>query len=300
MSKAPTAKLRKPTVSIIGPGRLGTALAVALSARGYSVEAVVGRTPGSSRRVASRLGSGTLRLSTKQLDRLPNTQFVFITTPDGTILNVAKHLAGLKASALGRVVLHTSGALASTEVLAPLAAVGFETGSLHPLVSISTQRSAADKLHGAFYCIEGTGAARKAAVSIVRDLGGHSFQIAAKDKPLYHAAAVMASGHVTSLVGLSIGMLVECGLDEQTARRVLMPLLESTVANLSETNAASALTGTFARGDLDTVRRHLQALSGKRFAQVLAAYKLLGRSSLDLVKQRIDPRAVNQILRELK
>ena len=111
--------------------------------------------------------------------------------------------------------------------------------------------------------MEGDATAKRVARSIVRDLEGHSFHVPADSKPLYHAAAVMASGHVTALIALATEMLVQCGLDQKTARRVLLPLLESTVANLSVSEPANALTGTFARGALVTVRRHLHALSNE-------------------------------------
>lgn len=299
----PTARKRetkKPTVSIVGSGRLGTALGRALAAEGYQVEAVVARSAAHARRAGKFLKLAALGLSARQLNLLPASQIILITVPDGEILNTAKTMAKVLVSSRRPTVLHTSGALAAAEVLAPLSAVGFATGSLHPLVSISDPSSGARKLHGAFYCIEGDAVAKRVARAIVKDLGGHAFHISAEAKPLYHAAAVMASGHVTALVDLATDLLVQCGLDEKTARRVLLPLLESTVANLSFSKAAAALTGTFARGDLDTVKRHLRALTDSRSAEALAAYKLLGRHSLDLAQQRIDSRTRKQILRELE
>ena len=293
-------KTKKPTVSIVGSGRLGTALARALAGAGYEIEALVARQIAHARRAAAFLGSTKIALSEKEFSALPASKIILITTPDGEILKTAERIASLGTAPRGRTVLHTSGALAASEVLAPLAAVGFATGSLHPLVSISEPRTGADKLHGAFYCVEGDTTASRVARSIVKDLQGHSFQIASNSKPLYHAAAVMASGHVTALVSVATEMLVHCGLGEKTARRVLLPLLESTVANLSVAEPAAALTGTFARGDLITVRRHLQALSDKRLTEALAAYKLLGRCSLKLAKNKIDAETRKQILRELE
>ncbi len=300
MSIASPRKGKKPTVSIVGSGRLGTALARALAASNYEIEALVSRKIARARRAAAMVGSATIALSEKQLSALPASKIILVTTPDGEILKTAERIASLEASPRGRTVLHTSGALSASEVLAPLAAVGFATGSLHPLVSISEPRTGAEKLREAFYCVEGDAAAKRVARSIVKDLEGHSFHIASNSKPLYHAAAVMASGHVTALVALASEMLVNCGLDKKTARRVLLPLLESTVANLSVSEPATALTGTFARGDLITVRRHLQALANARLSEALAAYKLLGRRSLDLVEKKIDAETRKQILRELK
>ena len=246
------------------------------------------------------LKSPPIALSEREIQALPASKIILITTPDGEILKTAERIAALEASSRSRTVLHTSGALAASEVLAPLAEAGFATGSLHPLVSISEPRSGVKKLQGAFYCVEGDPAASRIARSIVKDLQGRSFHIDSNFKPLYHAAAVMASGHVTALVAIALEMLVHCGLEEKTARRVLMPLLESAVANLSASEPATALTGTFARGDLGTVRRHLQALSDKRLTEALSAYKLLGRRSVELADKKIDAETRKQILRELE
>ena len=120
--------------------------------------------------------------------------------------------------------------------------------------------------------------------AVVRDLGGQSFSIAAHDKALYHAAAVMSSGHVVALSDLAIEMLVACGLNPRRARAVLLPLLHSTIENLSAHEPAGALTGTFARADVATVRRHLQALHEQGSREALAAYTLLGQRSLQLAK----------------
>ena len=300
MSIARHRKGKKTTVSIVGSGRLGTALAKALFTSRYEIQAVVARRIAHARRARSLLSSATLALSEKDFQALPASKIILITTPDGDISTTAARIAALGAASRGRTVLHTSGALAASEVLAPLAAAGFATGSLHPLVSISDPRTGSEKLRGAFYCLEGDAAARRVARSIVRDLEGHSFQIDSDYKPLYHGAAVMASGHVTALVAVAIEMLVLCGLDKKTARRVLLPLLESTVANLSVSEPAAALTGTFARGDLDTVKRHLKALSSKRLSEALAAYKLLGRRSLELARKKLDVETRKKILRELE
>lgn len=300
MSTAAQRNRRNPTVSVVGSGRLGAALARALFLSGYEIEAVVARRPARARRAAALLGPSTLALTANQLHRLPASKIIFITTPDDQILGTAEELALQGKATRGRTVLHTSGALSSSEVLAPLAPKGFNVGSLHPLVAVSEPLTGSGNLRGAFYCIEGDTAASRVARSIVKDLKGHSFNIPSRYKPLYHAAAVMSSGHVVALFELATEMLTQCGLDSKTARRVLLPLLESAVANLSKSEPAEALTGTFARGDFATVQRHLEALSGKRFDEALAAYKLLGRRSLELAQERLDPKIRKQILRALK
>lgn len=294
----------KPSVAIVGPGRLGRALAIALSESGYSIKALVARRAAKAEKVAGLwpAGSGRIQaLGANQLAKLTPTDLVLIATPDDVVENVAHRLAALETGkAPGRIVLHTSGALSSA-VLAPLAEAGLHTGSLHPLVSISEPRAGAKALRGAFFCLEGDKAALKLAGKIVSDLGGTSFSIRPEDKALYHAAAVMASGHVVALFDLATEMLAACGLNQRSARRILLPLLDSAIGNLKVSDSLQALTGTFSRGDVATVQRHLRALSQKDLAEALAVYKLLGLRSIELAeKNGLEPQVVKQIRKLLE
>jgi predicted short-subunit dehydrogenase-like oxidoreductase (DUF2520 family) len=80
-------------------------------------------------------------------------------------------------------------------------------------------------------------------------------------------------------------MLGECGLDRKTARAVLLPLITSTVRSLQTKSPEESLTGTFSRGDVETVKRHLAALKNKELAEALDLYRLLGQRSLKLTKE---------------
>jgi predicted short-subunit dehydrogenase-like oxidoreductase (DUF2520 family) len=287
----------KPSVSIIGAGRLGRALAIALQSSGYPILALVARHRQKAEKASALLGAtpAALALGTNRLADLPPTVLTIIATPDDVIEETARRLAALRKGGQDETVLHTSGALSST-VLAPLAEVGFETGSLHPLVSVSDSVSGAAALGGSYFCIEGTAKARRLAETVVRDLGGKSFTIKPERKALYHAAAVMASPHVTVLFDLATEMLAACGLPRRDAQKVLLPLLESTVNNLTTSTPGQALTGTFARGDIATVRKHLNAITDSEVAQAVEVYKLLGLRALQLAeKNRLAPQLLDQI-----
>ena len=277
-----TTKIRKPSVSIIGPGRLGQALAIALRSLGYPILAFVARHPAEARKAVRALNKSATpaqALGWEQLAQLPATDVILITTPDDAIAEAAD----------------TSGALAS-DVLSPLLKAGFHIGSLHPLVSVSEPVAGAKALRGAFYCLEGDKTALRVARLIVEDLKGKSFSVRPENKALYHAAAVMASPHLVALFDLATEMLAACGVSKRSARQVLLPLVESTTKNLMAMNPEQALTGTFARGDIATVRRHLAALSRKGFAEALEVYKLLGLRSVQLAKKnKLDLQLLEQI-----
>lgn len=272
----------KPEVSIIGAGRLGKTLAVALADKGYPIQSLVARRYSSARKAASLLDADVQALAVNQLHSLRPADVILITTPDDQIAAVTAQLAGLEVTR--GTALHTSGAL-SAEALAPLRDQGWHTGSIHPLISVSEGPGDTSALAGAFWSVEGDKTALRAGRAIVRDLGGSSFSIRSEDKPLYHAAAVMSAGNLVALFDVAIEMLVECGLTRRTARSVLLPLIASTVRNLEIKEPADALTGTFARGDVETVKRHLKALNKNKLADANELYRLLGKRSLKLTKK---------------
>ncbi|MDQ6652317.1 MAG: DUF2520 domain-containing protein [Acidobacteriota bacterium] len=289
----------KPSVSIVGAGRLGQALAIALHSSGYPIQALVARHAPHARKAAAlinKLEGPILALGADHLHQLPASDVILITTPDDAIKSTAEALASSQKHARrGQTVLHTSGALAS-DVLSPLAKLGFHTGSLHPLVSVNEPYAGAKALCGAFYCLEGDQAALLLAQLIVTDLKGTSFSIQPNKKALYHAAAVMASGHLVALFDLTSELLAACGMSQKSAQRILIPLVESTVNNVKDSGPEQALTGTFARGDLATVQRHLEMLSRKQFAEELEVYKLLGLRSIQLAdKAGLEPQVLQQI-----
>jgi predicted short-subunit dehydrogenase-like oxidoreductase (DUF2520 family) len=224
-------------------------------------------------------------LTLAQLEELPSSNILFITTPDDAIAEVSERLsATLKKGRAKQTVLHTSGALSSS-VLQNLREAGFDTGSLHPLVSVSDPVSGAESLRTAFFCVEGGRGGARVAREIVRALGAKSFAVEKNHKALYHAAAVLTSGHTVALFDIATEMLALCGLTGARPRHLLLPLLRSTLENLSAHEAARALTGTFSRADAATVHRHLAALRSVDAVDALAAYRLLGRRSLQLAEE---------------
>ena len=307
---SPSPRLPVRSVAIIGAGRLGGALAGALDSVGYHVNALVARRLSHAKQAARGCpNSQPLALSSSQLDQLPESDLLIITTPDDLIGEVAERLADAVFAAgwplvgrRNRTVLHASGALAS-DVLLPLRARGFAIGSLHPLASVSSAvggGGGADNLRGAFFCVEGDRAAVSVARRITRALGGQSFSIKARDKALYHAAAVLTAGHAIALFDIAAELLTLCGLTPTQSRRILQPLLQTACTNLRTQSPSHALTGTFARADLNTVTKHVVAFREHKLSDALNLYVLLGQHSLKLAKESgVDRQAIAKIARAL-
>jgi predicted short-subunit dehydrogenase-like oxidoreductase (DUF2520 family) len=293
---------RAATVSIVGAGRLGTALGLALAACGYTVEALAAKRKSSARRARALFRPPLpLALSSAELHKLPASDILLIATPDDLIRETARRIQTETARTnVPRTALHTSGALSSQE-LNSLRESGFRVGSLHPLVAVSHPLAGMESLRRAFFCLEGERAAMSVAKSMVEALGARFFSVPSREKALYHAAAVTASGHMVALFDIAAEMLANCGLRAKDARAILLPLLRSTVDNLSGQRPERALTGTFARADVATVRRHLEAIGRRASGEALAVYRLLGAHSLKLAARNgVDEALLKEIARELK
>jgi predicted short-subunit dehydrogenase-like oxidoreductase (DUF2520 family) len=267
-------------ISIIGIGRLGGALALALDKKGFEIETLVARDVEKTNKIVEFFKDKPKISPANDFSNV-SSDVIIIATQDSEIEFIADALAGKITHK--PIVLHTSGAL-SSEILKRLKAVGCRTGSIHPLVSISDARRGADRFANAFFCVEGDAEAVAAAETIVTELDGKSFAIATEYKTLYHASAVTASGHLVALLDAAIEMLMKCGLDKQNARTILLPLVKSTIENLEEQTTAAALTGTFARADVGTLGRHLEILREKVSPELLEIYLQLGLRSLHLAE----------------
>jgi len=265
-------------ISIIGIGRVGGALAIALAKGGYEIENLAARKKDDTEKIAEIIKSNIL--TENEFNQI-SSDIVFITTQDFEIENVAKSLADKLLNK--PTVFHTSGSL-SSEVLQNLKEIGCQTGSIHPLISISDAYLGAERFKDAYFCVEGDDEAVKIAETIVENLGGKSFSIETKHKTLYHASAVTACGHLVALIDVAIEMLTKCGLDEKDAQEILLPLIESTVENLSTQTTATALTGTFARADVETLEKHLEVLRRSVSTEALEVYLQLGNRSAHLAE----------------
>lgn len=280
------------SVAIIGVGRVGGALAIALSKKGYEVSQLVTRKYEKAKEIAESIEPRPQVISSEELEKI-SADVVFITTQDSEIPAVVEVLTERLEHL--PYVFHTSGSLSSS-VLQPLCNEGCEVASMHPLVSISDAKLGAQHFKNAYFCIEGDPEAVNLAEEIVEALEGTSFSIKTKYKSLYHAAAVTACGHLVALISAAIEMLSECDISKEDSQKFLLPLINSTIQNLSSQTPTQALTGTFARADVDALERHLQALHTIFSPDLLEIYLTLGLRSLPLAEsQGADKERLHQI-----
>lgn len=257
------------TFSVIGAGRVGSALWRTLSRTGqFDADLLVDRS-------AKEKLSGAVEPDS--VNEVPS-DIVLITTQDDAIEDATKWLSALISGPA--VVLHTSGSR-SSEVLGDLRERGCSVGSLHPLLSISGGDTQ-EIVRGAYFCVEGDASAVAAAAELVEALGGRAVNVETSAKPLYHAAAVMACGHIVALFDLALRSMNAAGIERETAYSMLEPLVRGTVDSIFEQGTEAALTGPFARADRSTIRLNLDAINGYISPETAEIYRLLGGVSLEL------------------
>jgi predicted short-subunit dehydrogenase-like oxidoreductase (DUF2520 family) len=252
---------------------------LSLSRAGHRIKQLIVRDRKIADKVSKLIGGDTVVQKWPSVDSI-QSEIILICTGDPEIESAAAAVAGFVRPR--QTVFHTSGSLTS-QSLVVLGNAGCAIGSMHPLVSISDPFKGANRFSGSYFCVEGSKKAVSNGRALVRSMGGEPFTIATEKKSLYHASAVMVAGHVVALFDTGVQMLMNCGVSRKEAQKVLLPLTKSTLENLSHQTPFNALTGTFARLDVDGLSRHIDAF--KDIPEELRdVYFMLAELSLSLME----------------
>ena len=279
----------KPNIGFIGAGMTGTALATRLWQRGYPIAAVNSRSLGSAKRLASFVRDCTVCDGPQQVADLASV--VFITTPDDIISDIA---AGIRWRP-GQFAVHCSG-VHSIDILEPASRSGAHACCLHPLQTFAGIEEAINNISGSTFALEGDEAGLAVAREMAQALEGNIILLKAGDKVTYHIAAVTLSNYLVALMKTSADLWQSFGIPQEEAVKALLPLLKGTVRNIERVGIPGCLTGPIARGDVETVRKHVTAL-GKGQSEKMDIYRVMGMKTLEiaLAKGRISLETAEEI-----
>jgi predicted short-subunit dehydrogenase-like oxidoreductase (DUF2520 family) len=263
--------MAREAVAILGAGRMGQGLALALQQSGREVFLL-------SRTVHPVVAP--LRLhGSDRADAMRRVAVVILAVPDGAITPVATELAAEGTVQTQHAVLHLSGLL-DRSALRPLALTGGALGSFHPLQTVPEPAGAPKRFRGAYAGIEGDERALLAARRLAEALGMEAVPIPPSAKAAYHAGATIAANYTTVLAAWAERLAESAGVSPQVAARLYLPLIRGAAASL-DSGPAAALTGPVRRGDAETVAAHLRAIpTGDR-----AVYLGLAREALRLARE---------------
>jgi predicted short-subunit dehydrogenase-like oxidoreductase (DUF2520 family) len=278
------------TVGVVGVGRVGSALAVALGRAGHHVVAVSGVSDASRRRAADRLPSAEV-LPADQVVRA--VDLVLLTVPDDALAAVVEGLAAVGAFRPGQLVAHTSGRH-GLDVLGPATRQGALPLALHPVMTFAGGAEDVERLGGTSFGVTAPEPLRAAGEALVVEMGGEPVWVPEDQRVLYHAALAWVSNNLVTLVSTAADLLRLTGAERPDL--LLAPLLGAALDNALRRGDA-ALTGPVARGDAGTVSAHLDALRASA-PEVVPAYLALARLTADraLRDGRLDPQRAEALL----
>jgi len=269
MSSPPPARLR---VGVVGVGRVGSTLGVALARAGHQVVAVSAVSTQSLGRAARTLPTAQVR----PVDEVVAvSDLVLLSVPDDVLRPLVSGLADAGVWRSGQLVAHTSGAH-GIGVLDPAAARGVLALALHPVMTFAGRPEDLDRLVGSTFGVTAEDELRPVAESLVVEMGGEPVWVPESARSLYHAALSVASNHLVTLVNDAMALLSGAGVAQPAA--LVAPLLSASLDNVLRLGDG-ALTGPVSRGDVATVSSHVQTLRRVAPEQVEAYLALARRTA---------------------
>jgi len=267
------------TFSVIGAGRVGTALALALCRKGLELKYLADRSPARARKARKLIGQGRATGDNRLAAR--SAGLVFICVPDDLIPEVVKEISEVELS--GKYIFHTSGAL-SSDLLQPLARKGARVASFHPAQTFAEEVSEPGIFKGIYIGLEGQPEAVELGKMLAARLGAQALLLSAAEKPLYHLALSISSNFLVTLLSEVKELLKTAGLEESAVLEILTPLLNKTLQNVKNLGIDSSLTGPVVRGDLKTVEKHLAITAGSPGLDKV--YRAMALEALRLAEKR--------------
>lgn len=263
--------------AIVGCGRVGKALGRNLIENGYVLTGISCKTESSVREAGKYFGIENVSTTPAHITRC--TDVVFITTPDGVISDVCDEIAAGQGLDPQTTVLHCSGAHPST-ILSAAKSCDAVIGSMHPLQSFAGDTDK-NPFKGIIIAIEGEKKAVEIATEMARVLDSVCLTIKTDAKTLYHAAAVVASNYLVAIQHMAFDLLQKAGISGNDAFKVLGPLIKGTLGNIEQVGTVKALTGPIARGDVETITRHIKGIR-ENATELLQLYEVLGQYTVEI------------------
>jgi predicted short-subunit dehydrogenase-like oxidoreductase (DUF2520 family) len=270
------------SINIIGAGKVGKVLAkLWQQKKTLNIRQIVNQHIESAESAAIFIGAGQ---ACHTLQALTHADLTLITVPDDRIADVATQLASLPIFKTGDIVLHCSGAL-SSEILTPCAVQGARLVSLHPPFSFADEAYAMENLPGTYCVLEGEESACQEIQQLLSQIDLQSIMITAKNKLIYHAALIMASNYVATLLDVSISLLKKIDITEEDAQHLVQPLVQGVIDQSFSLSPEQALTGPIDRAETRLIAQQIQALVGYA-PDMVPLYQCMGKYTVELARRK--------------
>lgn len=259
-------------IGFIGAGKVGVSLGKYFSENNIKIIGYYSKSIESAKDAAFFTKSNYFKDVEELIDK---SDTIFITTPDGVIKDVWDSIKQL--SIKNKIICHCSGSL-SSKIFSNIEEYNSYGYSIHPMFAFSDKYNSHKKLKEAFITLEGSNEYLDKMKNLFESLGNKVQIISSENKAKYHAASVFASNQVIGLIKTSVDLLKQCGFDDSNALEALSPLMLNNMINVIQNGMIQSLTGPIERGDIGTVKSHLNVLDDED----KELYKLISKKLLDI------------------
>ena len=208
-------------VGVIGAGRVGPVLAAGLAGAGHRIVGVA--TTSGRDRVEALLGSAPI-LELPEL--LARSDLVVLAIPAAEIAPLVRGLAEAGHWRPGTLLAHTAAEF-GVDVLAPAAERGAIPLAIHPAIVFTGTSLDLTRLREAACAVTAPAPVLPIAQALVVELGAEPVVVAEPDRPAYAEAIATATAFSASIVGQSLELLADIGVDQP--RDIVAPLIRSTI-----------------------------------------------------------------------
>ncbi|MEG6567409.1 Rossmann-like and DUF2520 domain-containing protein [Thermoanaerobacterium saccharolyticum] len=267
-------------VGFVGAGKVGTGLGILLTNSPIKISGYLSRNLSSSLKASSLTNSNAFL---KYEDIINESDVIVISTKDDCIKSIVEEILKHKSIINNKIFVHLSGSI-SIDVLKPLKEYG-HTMVMHPVQTCPSIEAAVSLLPESYFTIEGDDIAINAGITIVKTIGAKPIVIDGIDKPLYHAACVMASNYLVALVKAANELLKASGFSIEKYPNVLLPLINGTLKNINEKGCNASLSGPIVRCDIETIKKHVENIKDD---EILKLYKVMGNATIKFFKDSSD------------
>ncbi len=269
--------------ALIGAGRAGGALAIALHNAGYRFDTIVSKDPTDAERLATKVDARQYGVNIALLP--PVNGLIFVTVPDSEISPVADAIAAAgKIVPDATIAVHLSGALGS-DIMKSMREKHASTLAFHPAQTFAAGIEDRSVFEDIYFDLEGDERACQAGHSLAQDLHAHALEMSPEQRVLLHAAMTVTSNYSAVLLEIAESLAAGADCDIETAKALLRPLAKKSIANCFESSPGQALTGPAARGDIEVIERHLEVIDAidKNYGD---AYRILGQIAGAIANKR--------------
>ncbi|MBE0573105.1 MAG: DUF2520 domain-containing protein [Ignavibacteriaceae bacterium] len=287
--------MTKQKIAIIGAGKLANSLTSALIKSGYDVPIVISRKLSSAKSLAKKF---SIPHHSNNLKNIPSdVNIFFITVQDGEIQKTAKALSGLKRNFNESICIHFSG-VENISAFKSLSMEGCAVGSLH-IIRPFPSKDVVDIVNSPASVEAKDNRALVFLNQLCNKLKLKPHRITSDQKVFQHIAAVHSSNF---LVGNLFNAFSLISSKSNTPKDIFRKTTQSALDNVFKLSPAKALSGPIDRGDVHTIRKHLDALNAEIIKTKSSHLKLLRKnyiiqsiSLLEVVKAKYGKLSKNHL-----